>query len=490
MQASIIPISNVINVTITDTPQGIAEKNVNNVLLLTNEPSSNSDVFDQYVSASQVAADYGTDSVTAKMANNIFAQSPNLRSGDGQLTIAPLIAAVAATQGTFITSNISANLAGFQAVNNGTLAATIDGTAHALANMNFTNCQTLADVAAIIENALLDCNVTAVGNTIHFTSKRAGSTSTVALAAGAGGTSINGVGYIDVADGSATAGVNSSGETILAAIARLEPQVSFTPVLTNMLLEDAMIETVAAGVQAQDVHFHYATADYKAIAGIGTTITTASQTHTRLKLYTDDAADAVLMNAAYVGRAYSVDFNGSNTAQTMFLKSLANVTPDTGITQTLYNQAMTAGVDLYVSFDGVPGVLSTGGNDFFDNVYNDVALKYALETAGFNFLRQTNTKVPQTEQGMNGLKGAYAGVCQRFIFNGCIAPGSWQSSETFGDPVIFLQNVLSNGYYIYSLPIVQQAQPDRDARKAPLVQIAIKRSGAIQESDVIVLVNN
>ena len=63
-------------------------------------------------------------------------------------------------------------------------------------------------------------------------------------------------------------------------------------------------------------------------------------------------------------------------------------TPDLGISQTLYVQAEAAGVDLYVSYDGVPSVYSTGGNDFFDNVYSDLALKFALETAGFNFLSE------------------------------------------------------------------------------------------------------
>ena len=71
-----------------------------------------------------------------------------------------------------------------------------------------------------------------------------------------------------------------------------------------------------------------------------------------------------------------------------------------------------------------------------------------------------------------------------------MAPGSWTSSETFGDPVIFANNILTRGYYIYSLPIVQQSSVEREERKAPLVQIAIKRAGAIHTSDVIVLVND
>jgi hypothetical protein len=117
-------------------------------------------------------------------------------------------------------------------------------------------------------------------------------------------------------------------------------------------------------------------------------------------------------------------------------------------------------------------------------------LKFALEAAGFNYLRQTNTKVPQTEPGMNGLKAAYANICQQFVRNGCMAPGSWTSSETFGDPQIFVNNILTQGFYIYSLPVAQQNATDRDARIAPLVQIAIKRAGAIQTGNVIVIVND
>jgi hypothetical protein len=90
---------------------------------------------------------------------------------------------------------------------------------------------------------------------------------------------------------------------------------------------------------------------------------------------------------------------------------------------------------------------------------------------------------------MNGLKAAYAEVLERFIRNGSIAPGNWTSSETFADPEIFRQNITSRGYYIYSTPVAQQSAPEREARKAPLIQIAIKRAGAIHTSDVLVNIN-
>lgn len=490
---SILPISNIINVTITNTPQGLSERNVNNLAIFSSEMPSNSDPYRQYVSASQVAEDYGTDSVIAEMANAIFAQSPNIRTGNGQLAIVPMINSVAASSAHLDTANISANLADILLVSNGDVKLTIDGVAHNLLALNFTNCLTFTDIAAVIQNALLDATVEAVANTgLKFTSKRVGTTSSVAMAAATGGTgtALNGSGYFNAVGGTTTAGVNSTGETILACLARIQGAVSFTGIITDLNLEDAAIAAIASGIQAQDYMFLHHLASYQQIAGIGTTIQQAGQTRTRLMLHTNGLAAANLMKAAYAGRGFSVNFNGSNTSQTMNLKQLENILPDTGITQTLYNSANIAGVDLYVSYDGVPSVFSTFGNDFFDNPYSDLALKFALETAGFNFLRQTNTKVPQTEQGMNGLKAAYAEVCDRFVFNGCVAPGSWKSSETFGNPVTFKQNVLSNGYYIYSLPIVQQNQSEREERKAPLVQIAIKRAGAIHTSDVIVLIND
>ncbi len=488
---AILPITNIINVTIADTPQGLSTPNVNSLALFTNEAPNDLNSYDICIGASQVAAIYGTNSVTAQMANAIFSQPFNILSGDGQLVVIPLLAAVSATSGHATTPDISANLAGLIAVNSGDLKVTIDSVVYNITGLNFTNCTTLAQIAAVLQAKLTNGIVTSNSTTITVTSKKVGSASTVTMGqvSGGTGTDLSGNSYFHTASETVAAGVNSSGESIQSAITRMQGAVGFTGVITNLQLEDTAVLAVAAAVQAQDIIFIHQGSSTADIAGIATTISAASDSHTRYLVYTNDDASANLMKAAYAGRAFSVDFTGSNTAQTMNLKSLAGVTPDNGITQTLYSAALIAGADLYVSYQGVASVLSTGANHYFDEPYSDLALKFALETAGFNFLRQTNTKVPQTEQGMNGLKAAYAAALDQFVRNGSIAPGSWTSSETFGDPQIFLQNVLTKGYYIYSQPIVQQSSSNRALRKAPLVQIAIKRAGAIHTSDVIVIVN-
>ncbi len=489
---AILPVSNIINVTITNTPSGLNEKNVNSLALFTNDATVSLNPFDVYLSASQVAADYGTNSKTALMANAIFSQTPNILTGTGRLVIIPLLNSVSATAGTFTTPDLTANLTAIKAVTSGDLKVTANSVDYNLTHMNFVNCVTWADVAKIVQNKLLEAVVEATSNGLKFTSKKVGDESTIALGAVSGGTGtdMSGASYFHQATGSTVNGVDSTGETILQAIARTSGMIGYVPVMSTLDLEDDAVVAASNGIQALDNLYFQHFASTQDIAGICTTISQAGNKKTRMTLYTNSMADANLMKAAYAGRGLSVNFTGSNTSQTMNLKQLATIDPDNGISQTLYVEADTAGVDLYVSYDGVPSVFSTSGNDFFDNPYSDLALKFALEAAGFNFLRQTNTKVPQTEQGMNGLKNAYAQVCQQFVRCNCIAPGQWNSSETFGDPQIFQNNITANGYYIYSLPVALQSAGDRDDRIAPLVQIAIKRAGAIQHSDVIVLVNN
>ena len=484
-----LPITNIINVTVTDTPSGLTEKNVNSLALFTNESPSNMNPFGIYISASQVAADYGTSSVTAKMANAVFSQSPNVLSGNGRLVIIPLQSSVSATAGKVVTADISANLSNLVAVTGGGLGVTIDGTLITINSLDLSKAVTLADVAAILQTKLDNVVVTASATAITMTSKKCGTASTVTISAAGSGTDLAGTGYLHSATSTASAGVNSTGEALLDAIARTQAAVGYAGVITNLELEDTEIAEIAAGIQAQDLIFVHHVSSTGDIAGIGTTVSAAGETKTRLVLYTAGLVAANLMKAAYAGRAFSVNFDGSNTSQTLNLKSLVTINPDAGISQTIYTAAGVAGVDLYVSYDGVASIFSTGGNDYFDNPYTDLALKFKLQTAGFNFLRQTNTKVPQTESGMNGLKDAYEQVMEQFVNNGAIAPGSWTSPETFGNPEILKNNILTRGYYVYSLPIYLQDTASRAQRKAPLVQMAVKRSGALHTSDVLVVVN-
>jgi hypothetical protein len=288
-----------------------------------------------------------------------------------------------------------------------------------------------------------------------------------------------------------------SSEKVETAIARVLNSVYFFGVLVDAILYDeywveADLVALSTYMETVDKILFYASrtpADY-APGGMLDDLRTASKSHTRgLYYYTATAIDTQKFAAAYAGRALSTDFAGVNTAQTLHLKSLVGVTPDQTITQTELVAAGTAGVDVYCSIAGVSSLFTSGENRYFDQVYNSLWLKRALEVAGFNYIRQTSTKIPQTEEGVEGLKAVVRAVCSQAVRNGFLGRGSWTSSTVFGNPADLIRNISDYGFYVYSLPVAQQLQADREDRKAPLIQIAAKESGAIHSATIQVNIN-
>lgn len=386
--ANNLSLSNVINVTLVPSIAGLSEFNTANLLLYSTETTDKfgEDKFRIYYSASSVAKDFGSDSLTYKMALGVFSQAPNILSNSGALI-------VAIKEG---------NESQVEAFNR-------------------------------LKSQVLFCGWI--------------TTDTIA----------NDLAAIDVSE-------SSSASVEVASLA------------TAVNAENNKIQFVVSNVQSD-------------IEGVFTDIKNATLTKTRCLFYGGTAEQAKIMMASYASKAMSTIFEASLTTQTMHLKPLAGVTPDPVMDETLLSKCKLAGVDSYISIEGVACVFSTGANGFFDEVFNELWFVNAIQTAGFNYLRQTNTKIPQTENGMTGLKNAYAQVCVRGVNNGFIGAGSWTSSDTFGNPDLFKRNIETSGFYVYSMPVAQQSRADREERKAPLVQIAVKTAGAIHSTNVMIYVN-
>ena len=286
-------------------------------------------------------------------------------------------------------------------------------------------------------------------------------------------------------------------ETFAAAITRTYSLVSYFGVMSTQVESQSHMLAAAAEIQALNLIGFFAQSDSATIQTGGALDLLRSGDFTQSRgLYFGStsgsgysAISPILFQAAYAGRGLSTVFSGSNTTSTMHLKPLATIQPDLSLTQTLLNDALAAGADTYPSLQGISAVFCSGANDFFDDVYNQEWFVGALQIAGFNYLAQAATKIPQTESGMDGLKGAYGSVCEQAVVNQYVAPGQWNSPTTFGNQADFYANIAQKGYYIFSTPISQQSESARIARQAPLVQIAIKLAGAIQSSDVIVYIN-
>lgn len=480
-----LELSNVVNISVSETPSGISAFNTSNLALFSDEafdPNTfGDDGYKIYLEPGEVGIDFGTDSRTYKMALAIFSQQPNILAANGYLVVIPMV--------------VEKQLIDFDAnPAAGTFVVDYDGQNSAAINWNDTAAQVQTKLRAVpgLEDVVVTGAITTTGLTLTFN----GESGDVPLVTIENNTLATG-GSAPVA---ASVSQLNAGETVAAAITRTKDLVQYFGLLFTNILGEAPMLAAAAVVQTLNKMAGWGSYDEASVevGGQLDKLRSGSLRKNRGLYYggsegglTDEEKLVELMieNAAYFGRGLSTNFDGSNTTQTMNLKDLVGVQPDATMTQTLYNKAKAAGVDLYVSYQGVAKVASFGANKFFDQVYNLGWFVGALQVAGFNYLAQASTKVPQTENGMDGLKGAYRNVAEQAKTNLYCAPGKWNSATTFGNQADFLENITQRGYYIYSVPISQQSQAAREEREAPIVQIALKEAGAIHSSTVIVYVN-
>lgn len=192
--------------------------------------------------------------------------------------------------------------------------------------------------------------------------------------------------------------------------------------------------------------------------------------------------------ASFFGRAFSVNFNANRSTITLMFKQEPGVTGE-DLTE---NQALvlkTKRCNVFVDYVNDTVIIQFGvmsGSAYFDEIHGLDWLQNAIQTACFNVLYQSSTKVPQTDAGVNQLVNAINGVCDAAVNNGLVAPGVW-NADGFGN--LEPGQYLKTGYYVYAQPIALQSQSDRETRAAPPVQVAVKLAGAIQSMDVIVDVN-
>lgn len=183
------------------------------------------------------------------------------------------------------------------------------------------------------------------------------------------------------------------------------------------------------------------------------------------------------------GRAFTVNFTGNNTTLTLKFKTEPGVTYETLTSaQAAAIDAKNANVYVYYANDTAilqQGVMSNG--DFFDERHGLDWLQNYVQTNLYNLLYTSTTKIPQTEAGITRLLSNVEQSLDQAVSNGLVAAGVWNGGD-IGE--ITAGDTLTKGYYVYAQPLSSQAQADREARKSPLIQAAIKLAGAVHYADV------
>lgn len=177
-------------------------------------------------------------------------------------------------------------------------------------------------------------------------------------------------------------------------------------------------------------------------------------------------------------RGATVDFDGTDTVITYKFKQLPGLSA-TDLSASQANALIDFNCNYYAQFgtqlsgDSVSilaeGVVASGR--FLDEVVGIDWLQNAIQTDVFNYLFQSTTKVPQTNEGVAGIAQVLENDLAQAVTNGLAAPGE----VTIDGREIFLDK----GYLVFTTPVEDQSQASREAREAPPISFIIKGAGAI-----------
>lgn len=253
---------------------------------------------------------------------------------------------------------------------------------------------------------------------------------------------------------------------------------------------DADIISVAAAVEASTVSRIFGiTTDEATILDAATTTDLASKLKAAKysRTFIQYSTSSLYAALSAFARAFTVDFTGSNTTITLKFKQQPGITYETlGTSQANNLEAKNCNVYVYYENDTAileQGVMSNG--DFFDERHGLDWLQNAVQTADFNTLYTSTTKIPQTDAGTTTRIANIELVLDKAVQNGLFAPGKWT-----GGPMGQLNtgDTLTKGYYTWAENVDDQLQVDREARKGVPIQVAGKLAGAVHYGTVAITV--
>ncbi len=489
-----LPISRLVSVLVNLAPSAAQSQNLNSLLVLGS--SSVIDAVERYrtyASLASVTADFGTTGPEYNAAKLYFSQVPQ----PAQLLVGRWVKTASVGGLKCATLSVATQaMTTWTGITNGTFTYSKDGGGPTnVTALNFSAASTLTAVAAIIQAALT--GVTVVWNPsfqrFEFASNTTGATSAISFLTPTGsGTDISALLGGQAASSGAYVYAGLAAETALAAVAlfdgnygqkwyglEIPEAVDADPLAVAGFIEGTnakhtyWVNTQSAGVlvAADTTNIAYQ------LKGLG-----YNRTFTQ---YSSGTAYAV---ASAAGRALTVDYTGNSTVIALMYKQEPGVTSEAlNVTQVGALEGFNCNV--FVAYDNNTSIIERG--TMASGVRSDVItgtdwFVVTLQTALYNALYTSTTKIPQTDAGMNVLATVAEAVCRQAVVNGLVAPGVW---TTGGFGLLKQGDYMDKGFYIYVAPVATQNSSDRAARKSMPIQIALKLAGAVETIAVTVNVN-
>lgn len=489
-------VADVVNVQVVMSPLAAAERNFGSLLIL-----GDSAVIDtterlrMYTSIDGVVADFGTSAPEYSAAALYFGQSPT-----------PAVCYVgkwarAATSGVLhggILSTTEQALTNFTSVTTGAFSIVFDGgSATSVSSVNLSSVTSLNGVAAAIQAKLpagATCTWNANYGRFEITSSTTGTSSTVAFATAPGsGTDIRTLLKIGSANGGSIVG-GIAAEALLSAVTTLAGMSNDwygLYVASSVDPSSSDMVAVAGYIESASVSriFGATTQDANALSSVATTdLAYLLKSANYKRTFSQYSSSSKYAASSIFGRAFTVNFDGSNTTLTIKFKQEPGVTSET-LTENQAASLKAKHCNVFVKYNNSTSIVQEGvmaNGYFFDEVHGTDWLQNAVQTAIYNLLYTSTTKVPQTDAGINLIVSTICQVLDQGVANGLIAPGVWNAG---GFGAIKQGDTLAKGYYVYAAPVATQTQADRAARKAPVIQCAIKLAGAVHSVYCIINVN-
>jgi hypothetical protein len=487
-----LAVSRVVNVTVSFAPIATPLVNFDTLLIL-----GDSDVIDtgevmrEYNRMSDVANDFGTTAPEYQAALLYFSQLPppaTLFIGRWALT---------PTNGSLVggfLSNQQKLISNWTAITNGGFSIAVDGAApQEISGLSFSGATNLNGVASIISTALASANASCSWNGQQFIirSSTTGATSTVGpLTAPSGGAQDISTQMLMTSALMERTVQGIVAETPVACINRVDGRGWYACMFAaSRDLTDAEHIANAAYIEAAEMHLYGLTTASSNIVDPLSTADLASQLMLAeyFKTVGQWSTNTKFAIASFFGRAFTVDFEGSNTTITMKFKVQPGVTPEI-ISATQASTIESKRFNVYAVYENGVAIIEQGvvsGPAWFDEIHGTDWLANRLQTDIFNILYQL-PKVPQTNPGIQILVAGADGGLSQGVTNGLIAPGVWRAG---GFGTLQYGDYLAKGWYTWANSVDTQPQSEREARIAPLIQIAIKLAGAVHHADVLVNVN-